>query len=199
MINKIHQGDILGILGTMQDNSVDLVITDPPFNDGIDYGISKDNRLDYWEWVDKWISEYKRISNNRMAILLRKDKLTKYIEILGLNNTELILIDTGNNWFGLIVMGYLFHKTIFWNHQNEKNFLTDKIQYNNPGLTSLKLMQRIISNYSKPDDLILDGFMGCGTTAVACRILKRNFIGIELNPDYIEIGNRRLEGTNHGN
>jgi len=205
-MNLIYQGDILELLETRGNNSVDMVFTDPPFNDGIDYGVSKDNRGDYWIWVTKWISEYRRISNNRMAILCRKDKLTQYIKILELNDltfaeTELIIIDTRINWFGLIITGGLIHKRgkKFWEHRNEDFFTFDKVNYNNPGLTSLRLVERIVKTYSNENDVILDGFMGCGTTAVACKNLNRNFIGIELNPEYIKIANRRLKGNNHGN
>ena len=41
-------------------------------------------------------------------------------------------------------------------------------------------------------DLILDPFLGSGTTAVACKELGRKFIGIEINPKYCEIAQRRL-------
>jgi DNA modification methylase len=43
------------------------------------------------------------------------------------------------------------------------------------------------------DGLVLDPFIGAGTTAVAARKLNRNFIGLELNPDYIAIAERRLQ------
>jgi len=200
-MNLIYQGDILELLETRVNNSVDMVFTDPPFNDGIDYGVSKDNRGDYWIWVTKWISEYRRISNNRMAILVRNDKLTKFVEILRLSDTELILIDCQHTWFGLLITGDLSIKTERkqWSHQNEDFFTFDKVKYKNPGLTSLRLVERIVKTYSEENDVILDGFMGCGTTAVACKNLNRNFIGIELNPEYIKIANRRLKGNNHGN
>ena len=40
--------------------------------------------------------------------------------------------------------------------------------------------------------IILDPFLGSGTTAEACKLLKRNFIGIEINPDYCKIAEERL-------
>jgi DNA modification methylase len=46
---------------------------------------------------------------------------------------------------------------------------------------------------SNEGDLVLDPFMGSGTTAVACKMLKRNFIGFEINPLYCEIANQRLQ------
>ena len=46
--------------------------------------------------------------------------------------------------------------------------------------------------FKNENDLILDPFIGSGTTAVACKQLDRNFIGIEINPDYVDIANKRL-------
>ncbi|MGC8977689.1 MAG: DNA-methyltransferase, partial [Candidatus Ratteibacteria bacterium] len=44
-----------------------------------------------------------------------------------------------------------------------------------------------------PNGIVLDPFMGSGTTAVVAKKLKRNFIGIEVNPDYIKIAEKRLD------
>jgi site-specific DNA-methyltransferase (adenine-specific)/modification methylase len=45
---------------------------------------------------------------------------------------------------------------------------------------------------SNPGDLVLDPFMGSGTTAVAAKMLGRDFIGFELNPEFVAIGEERL-------
>ena len=50
----------------------------------------------------------------------------------------------------------------------------------------------MIENSSNENDLILDSFLGSGTTAVACKHLKRNFIGIEISDKYCEIARQRL-------
>jgi DNA modification methylase len=55
------------------------------------------------------------------------------------------------------------------------------------------LTQRVISYYSYIGDVVLDPFMGSGTTAVTCKKLGRNYIGCELHDEYIEIANERLE------
>ena len=55
------------------------------------------------------------------------------------------------------------------------------------------LISRIINQHTKPNDLILDPFMGSFTTAVCCRRLQRHFIGAELDKDYFEKGQKRLE------
>lgn len=44
-------------------------------------------------------------------------------------------------------------------------------------------------------DIVLDCFMGSGTTGVACKKLERDFIGIEINKDYYEIAKNRIENT----
>jgi len=54
---------------------------------------------------------------------------------------------------------------------------------------------RLIKMYSFYDELVLDPFMGAGTTAVAAKQLGRNYLGFELNSEYIEIANNRLKET----
>lgn len=58
-----------------------------------------------------------------------------------------------------------------------------------------KLAKEIIINFSKEGDTVLDPFLGSGTTAVACRQTKRNFMGIELSPEYCKIAQQRLDNT----
>jgi site-specific DNA-methyltransferase (cytosine-N4-specific) len=56
------------------------------------------------------------------------------------------------------------------------------------------LAERCIRIASAPGDLVLDPFVGSGTTAVAAAALGRRFVGCELNPEYVELARRRLEG-----
>ena len=53
-------------------------------------------------------------------------------------------------------------------------------------------MEYFINLLSNENDTILDPFMGSGTTGVACKKLKRNFIGYDLNKEYCEIALKRL-------
>ena len=58
----------------------------------------------------------------------------------------------------------------------------------------LEVMKRIIKII--PDDyIVIDTFMGSGTTAIACKILKRDFIGIEIDKDYYDMAQERIKGT----
>lgn len=63
----------------------------------------------------------------------------------------------------------------------------------------IELAKWIIKTYSKEKDLVLDNCIGTGWTAIACNILNRNFIGMDLNKDYISIANERLSKLNNGN
>jgi site-specific DNA-methyltransferase (adenine-specific) len=61
-----------------------------------------------------------------------------------------------------------------------------------PTQKPVKLFMDILEKYSKPDDLVLDPFLGSGTTAIACQKTGRRYIGIEKIPEYCEIARRRI-------
>ena len=58
---------------------------------------------------------------------------------------------------------------------------------------SIDLMERIVKTSSKEGGIILDPFMGSGTTAIACINTGRNFIGFELDKHYCDIANERIQ------
>lgn len=57
------------------------------------------------------------------------------------------------------------------------------------------LIAKILNIHSKENDLVFDPFMGSGTTAVACHKLKRRFIGFELDKEYFDLANERLDAV----
>ena len=75
-----------------------------------------------------------------------------------------------------------------WNIPPEKS---KKIGH--PAPFPVELPKKFINLYSFKDDLILDPFIGSGTTAVASKLLKRKYVGYEINKNYIEIANNRLK------
>ena len=56
-----------------------------------------------------------------------------------------------------------------------------------------ELVQMLLEEYTKKGDIILDPFMGSGTTGIACVNTDRDFIGIEKEKEYFEIGRRRID------
>jgi DNA modification methylase len=62
-----------------------------------------------------------------------------------------------------------------------------------PTVKLLKLMSYLITMGSRPGDIVLDPFSGTGTTSIAAMLLKRDYVRIEISPEYHEIALKRLE------
>ena len=62
-----------------------------------------------------------------------------------------------------------------------------------PAPFPVELVKKFINLYSFKNNLILDPFMGSGSTAIASRMLDRDYIGYEINPEYVEIANKRIK------
>jgi adenine-specific DNA-methyltransferase len=76
---------------------------------------------------------------------------------------------------------------IYWTYTGNKLHPTQK---------PLGILKPLIEAFSQPGDIVLDPFCGSGSTLAAARELKRNFIGIELDPDHHATAERRLAATN---
>jgi DNA modification methylase len=75
---------------------------------------------------------------------------------------------------------------------NVWKFPVDKGGRNHSAVFPLTLPKLCLEHFTKENDLVLDPFMGSGTTAVACVEMKRNYIGFEINKDYIDVANKRI-------
>lgn len=91
--------------------------------------------------------------------------------------TETIRTETVNNG--------LYYPTSIIKGRNPDNGL-------HPTQKPVSLLEYLVATYSNESDLILDPFLGSGTTAVACRNLKRQYIGFELDKEYYDICVKRL-------
>lgn len=69
-------------------------------------------------------------------------------------------------------------------------------KYTHPAMYPLELAEDHISSWSEEGDLVLDPFMGAGTTGKACQNLNRDFIGIEIERKYFEMARKRLDYAN---
>jgi len=61
-----------------------------------------------------------------------------------------------------------------------------------PNEKPVDLMEKLIEAITPPNGVVMDPFMGSGSTGVAAKNLKREFIGIEMNPEYFEIAKKRI-------
>lgn len=217
------RGDCLKHLKFIGDNEIDLVVTDPPYQienrggglytqadkqyvkelEDIKNGFSEDI-LDELCRVMKKINIYIWCSQKQIPFLLKYfvdgkkcnwNLLTWHktnpVPACGnkyLTDTEYLLFfrEKGVKLYGSFETKFTYYVTPL----NQK----DKKLYKHPTIKPINITKNLIINSSQEGDTVLDCFMGSGTTGVACKELNRNFIGIELNPDYFDIAWKRVNG-----
>ena len=201
----LYQGDCLDILPTLPAGAVDAVITDPPYGIGENHSkVASRGKLakpiDYgtFNWDNKKVSpntikQILRVSNSQVIF-----GGNYYADLLPASSSWIVWDkQNGANDFADCELAWTSHKkavrkyTYLWNgmiKQNpEKRF--------HPTQKPLALMEWVINNYTKPRDVILDPFMGSGTTGVAAMRTGRKFIGIELEPEYFNIAAERIKNA----
>jgi site-specific DNA-methyltransferase (adenine-specific) len=83
-----------------------------------------------------------------------------------------------------------------WKYNNSGGFASkDKIAYKHPAIFPEELVRDHIISWSNEGDLVYDPFMGSGTVAKMCILLKRDYIGSEISEEYVNICNERIEIT----
>lgn len=104
-----------------------------------------------------------------------------------LNDTEYILFfrEKGVRLFG----SYQTKRTFYTTLRNQQ----DNIRYGHPTVKPCQIIQNFIVNSSNIGEIILDPFIGSGTTAVACIKENRNYIGFEINKEYFTNAQKRID------
>lgn len=198
-INKVICGDCLEVMKGIPDKSIDLVLTDPPYGIGLKYGNYEDTEDNWFKLFNSMLPEILRIST--MAILPScRIKALPYIYqkfppdwlICWYKGSTGHRAFVGfNDWEPLLVygkgQGVQMHD--YFNIQSQR---FDSITSQHPCPKPLKWASWLISRATQKDQIVLDPFLGSGTTAVACKELGRKFIGIEINKEYCQIAERRL-------
>jgi len=204
-LNKILLGDCLDIMREMPDKCVDLVLTDPP------YGIGESNErnatrenacrpTDYghYAWDSKrippeYFDEIRRISQNQIIF-----GGNYYGSILGDTSCYIVWDKDNTGDFADCELAWTSFKTAVrkfkyrWNGMLQEN-MRDKEKRIHPTQKPVALFEWCLSRYSKPGDIILDPFLGSGTTVAACINLERQYIGIEISPDYVLASQQRIK------
>lgn len=227
--NNIYLGDCYNLIKDIPDKSIDLIITDPPYqfatggiksgifkyrnlagtycdirNNELDKGIDK-SILDQWCRVLKYIYIYIYIWCNKEQIQTYLDYFVKEkgcnFEILVWAKTNVPPFTSGH---------YLKDKEyclLFWeqgakikgNYETLKTFylgktnVEDKKKYGHPTIKPIAIIKNMIINSTNEGDIVLDTFMGSGTTCKACKELNRKYIGFEINEEYFNIAKDRLD------
>lgn len=200
---KLYNGDCLEYLKTLKDNEIDIIITDPPYGKKADkgtngFGYSKNRRYN-----DNWDSKIP--SEEVFNEILR---VSKKAMIFG-GNYFAHLLPPSKCWIFWDKKGDVAFKNPFADGEliytnftkpvkkivfKQQGFITDsKDKRVHPTQKPSELMEILINEYTKEDDIILDCFMGSGSTGVACMNTNRKFIGIELDENYFNIAKQRIE------
>ena len=81
----------------------------------------------------------------------------------------------------------------------KSNILKYKKDYDgyHPTQKPVLLLEDLIKTFSNENDLVVDLTMGSGSTGVACKNTKRDFIGIEMNEEYFKIAEKRINDTKY--
>lgn len=216
-LNKIYCMDCLEGLKRLPNNSIDLVVTDPPYNinlvpqRGITKSIENDNLTDedFELFLEDIFKEIKRIMKEDTFIICFTgwSTIPSFRKVLdGLFTLKAMPVWVKNNFgIGYYTRPQYEHCFLYLNGRPKplKNPISDVWHFDRvlkPVHSCEKpkeLIRYIIKSFSNNEkDIVLDPFMGSGTTAVACKQLDRNFIGFELSQEYVDIANKRLEQDN---
>ena len=212
---KLYNDDCLNVLKKMQDNSVDLILTDPPYGIGINkmnfvtsgaVKVGGAYRNDYSNSSTDWDSEGLSLKQWKEIERVSKNQI-----VFGANNFSNILpeskcwyvwdkrgADKFNNDFGDCEFIYTsFDKPCrviryLWSGMLQEN-MRKKEKRVHPTQKPVPVMERLIEDFTEKGDVVLDCFMGSGSTGVASLKLQRDFIGVELDKKYFEIAEKRCE------
>ena len=216
---KLYNDDCLNMLKDIDDNSIDLVVTDPPYevitggrNGGVKgkpSGILTENKqlMKSIPKADLWLSECFRVMKDgtHIYIMINTLNLTNYLNIIndvGFKLHNLLVWNknntTPNRWYMKNCEYVIFARKGFAKPINNPSSQTvhnfDNIIGNkkHPTEKPVDLMKLYVENSSQVGDTVLDPFMGSGSTGVACKELGRNFIGVELDKHYFDIATKRI-------
>jgi len=220
-MSSLKMGDAIEILKSIPSESIDCVVTDPPYkiitggdsngkNSIRPKGILKGNRElmrtvpEFSEWLPELFRVLKDGTQNYVMVnssnLL---KMANEIENAGFKIQNFLVWQKNNCTPSQFYMKNCEY-TIFFRKGKSKyindiggsktvhsfdNIIGNKVH---PTEKPIELMEFYINNSTNENEVVLDPFMGSGTTGVACKKLNRMFIGIEMQEDYFNIATERV-------
>jgi len=205
-IDRVICGDCLEVMKEIPDKSVDAVITDPPYGFGrfeTDDGnfikliqsafveVKRITRFGAWSFVFSGTGAVKDLLNAidldfQRLLWLYKPADCTYPYRGWLLTSEAIAVFTNGNPTPLLDRKPYRHDCYIHSRVGQEGV---------EGHPTVKPLDVIYDLCARVNGIVLDPFLGSGTTAVACKQLNRHFIGIEINPDYCKIARERLMGV----
>ncbi len=198
-VNTIINADCLEVMRDMEDNCVDLLLTDPPYGIGADEAASKNKGK--WGWVDygetqwdkkrpqkEYFDSMRRVSKNQVIWggNYFADLLPPSMGWLIWNKCQraFSLADAELAWTS-------YHKAIrTFDYSRGAAIQDGKVH---PTQKPKALFKWIIEKYTKEGDIVFDPYVGSGTTAVVCDLMGRKYIGIDISMEYCHIARKRVQ------
>ena len=192
---ELHLGDCLAVMKLISHKSIDAVVTDPPYGTGEHTrhnGEITKTRQKWDEWDFRW---FENVRNLRGAFFIPPKLILSEVwydfRLLSWNSKNPMKWKNVAPRYGIqavLSWGRFPDKaTLDWFY-HRSNIKTSDHPHQKP----LGVIKWLLDVVSEEGDTILDPFMGSGTTGVACVQTGRNFIGIEIDPDYFAIAERRI-------
>ena len=210
--NSIICGDCLEIMKDIPDKSIDLVLTDPPydkethkggrFNEEIRFGNVSFECIDVIPLIDiflkkakKWVIVFTSVENlGLIRIAYPEEYIRGGIWDRIVNSPQISGDRPAQAVEGIAVLHNKGKKE--WNGGGKAGIWRNYVERGKKQHETqkpLELIRKLVLDFSNKNDIILDPFLGSGTTAVACQELHRNFIGIEISEKYCKIAEDRLK------
>lgn len=198
--STLYLGDCREVLPTL--GKVDAVVTDPPYGVGLKYGNYDDSSVDNYKLLMRTIMGHQYKWPLTVITPGMKHSVWWYAEFtptwtiawIKPNQCSASALGGFNAWEPILIWG---RPTI----RVGQDILIHSIETNqsdtgdHPCPKDIRGWTKLVKMITSPASIILDPFMGSGTTGVACAKLGRKFIGIELEPKYFDIACRRIEAA----
>ena len=203
-VNRIICGDCLEVMKGIPDKSVDLTFTSPPYNRKRNdkYLFYNDIINNYYSFLKTFIDETIRITKGNVFVNLQKSYYNKQDIFRLMGNYydklyEIFIWEKSNpkpargfsitNAYEFILC---FGDELKSNNTYTKNHLTTSVARmckEHKAIMNDEVASFFIMNFTNEHDIIFDPFIGIGTTAKIAIKNNRNYIGIEISPEYCEI------------
>lgn len=183
---KIYRGNCLEIMKEIPDKSIDLALTDPPY---------PNYHEELYGYRDGLIDFLKELPCRQLIFWSAKVDFPLDYSAIHIWNKK---CGAGSMYERIFERNggkeYKVYNYYLINSEIAANYTRD-IFWEHPSQKPIKLIKKLILENNKENDLILDPFLGSGTTLVACKELGRKGIGIEISQKYCDIAVQRLKNT----
>ena len=205
------KGDILEEIKKIKDKSISHTFTSPPYNRKRNdkYTHYDDIKTDYFEWQKECIRQMLRVTSGIVFYNIQANYYNRkdIYRLIGYFNEEIKDIFIWEKTNPMPASGFSITNSVEYfillsknkiksNKTYTKNIIKSSVNSKMPKSHKAVMKQEIsdffIENFTKENDLILDPFMGVGTTGSSCLKLNRKFYGIELIEEYFKIAKNNL-------